>query len=302
METMVAPPVGVASTGPDRLATDRLRGAASWLSGGLAIVSAVAGAATFFVPGVLRGTAVMNGSARGTALVVLCLAAPVVVASMLVAGRGSALALVVWLGAIAYLLYNSVLFLLATPFNSLFLLYAAMFALGVWSAAVVLHTVDVDAFAARFAPTLPALMIATYLGIVAGLNALAWLARVVPALFTSGDPEFLAGTGLTTNPIYAQDLAFWVPLTAVAAVLLWRRRPWGLVLAGALLTMGVIEAIGVAVDQAFGHAADPASPVASATMVPAFLVLAVIELAVLVVYQRHLHPRWPDRSIHSVPR
>jgi hypothetical protein len=289
MAIMVAPPVRDAvSTGPDREALVRQRGAASWLSGGLAIVSAVAAAATFLVPGVLRGTAVMNGSARGTALVVLCVAVPLLVASMLVAGRGSARALVVWLGAIAYLLYNAVLFLFATPFNSLFLLYAAMFALAVWSAAVVLHTLDVDAFAARFAPTLPARAIATFLGAVAGLNALAWLVQVVPALITGGDPAFLAGTGLTTNPIYAQDLAFWVPLMAVAAVLLWRRRPWGLVLTGALLTMGVIEAVGVAVDQAFGHAADPASSVASATLVPAFLVLALIELAVLVVYQRHL--------------
>lgn len=262
--------------------------AAYWLSGALATAAALAGATTFFVPGVLRGTAVMNGSARGTALVVLGLSVPVLALSMLAAGRGSARAVVTWLGAVGYLLYNAVLFLLATPFNSLFLVYVAMFALSTWSAAIVLHRMDVPAFAARFDRALPARAIATFLAAVAALNALAWLVRVVPALFSRGTPTFLVGTGLTTNPVYVQDLAFWVPLMAVGATWLWQRRDWGLVLAAALLTMGVIEGIGVAVDQWFGHAADPASPVASVAIVPVFALLALVELVPLLLYHRHL--------------
>ena len=39
-------------------------GPAYWISGALALVTAVATALTFFVPDVLRGTAVMNGSGR----------------------------------------------------------------------------------------------------------------------------------------------------------------------------------------------------------------------------------------------
>jgi hypothetical protein len=265
--------------------------AAYWISGSLTVVAAVAAAATFFIPGVLRGPAVMNGSARGTALVVLCVAVPVLALSMAIARRGSVRMLVTWLGAVGYLLYNAVLFLTATPFNSLFLLYTAMFALATWAAAVVLHGTDVHAFAARFGAQLPVRGLAAYLWVVAALNALAWLVRVVPALFSGEPPEFLAGTGLTTNPIYVQDLAFWVPLMIVAAVWLWRRQAWGYLLAGALLTMGVIESVGIAVDQAFGHAADPASSVASAAMVPVFAVLAVVELAALLVYHRHLDRR-----------
>lgn len=44
------------------------------LSGALALVAAAAAAGTFFIPGVLRGPAVMNGSARGTGLVVIAVA------------------------------------------------------------------------------------------------------------------------------------------------------------------------------------------------------------------------------------
>jgi len=265
--------------------------AAFWVSVALAAVAATAAAATLFGSDVLRGTAVMNGSARGTALVALFVAVPILALSMVVAERGSARAVVAWLGAVTYLLYNAVLFLLATPFNQLFPLYCAMFALAVWSAATLLHRMDVPAFASRFGPRLPARALAAYLGAVAVLNGLAWLVQVVPAVLSSQPPAFLAGTGLTTNPIYVQDLAFWIPLIAVTAVWLWGRQAWGLVIAGALLTHSVIESVGVAVDQGFGHAADPASPVASAAAVPMFAALAVIGLVPVYFYYRHLGRR-----------
>ncbi len=91
--------------------------------------------------------------------------------------------------------------------------------------------------------------------------------QVVPAVLSGDPPPFLAGTGLPTNPVYVPDLAFWLPLAAAAATWLWRRRPWGYLVVGGLLTMWVIESVGVAVDQWFGHAADPASTVASAAVV-----------------------------------
>lgn len=120
----------------------RRGGAAYWLSGLLAATAAANGLLAFLVPGVLRGTAVMNGSARGTALVMLLLGIPVLAASMALARAGSARAVLAWLGAAAYLLYNSVLFVFATPFNRLFLLDVAMLALAAWSVGVLLWQTD----------------------------------------------------------------------------------------------------------------------------------------------------------------
>lgn len=254
------------------------------------MVAAVAAATTFLVPGVLNGTAVMNGSARGTALVVLVVAVPALVVSMLAAARGWVAAVIVWLGATAHLLYNGVLFLFATPFNRLFLLYCAMFALSVWTAISVLRAIDVPAFAAaQVGRALPARAIASYLWVIAALNALVWLARVVPATFNGTPPAFLEGTGLPTNPVYVQDLSFWIPLMVVSAFWLWRRRAWGYVLGGALLVWGPIESVSIAVDQAFGHTADPASTVASVAIVPVFVALALVGLVPLLFYFRNLH-------------
>jgi len=54
--------------------------------------------------------------------------------------------------------------------------------------------------------------------------------------------------------------------------------------AGYVLTMDVMESVGIAIDQAFGHAADPASSAASAAVVPVFAVLAAIGLVPLFFY------------------
>jgi hypothetical protein len=225
-----------------------------WLSGALALVAAAAAAATFFLPGVLRGPAVMNGSARGTALVVLVVAVPALLLSMRAAAAGSVRALIVWTGAITYIAYQAVLFLFATPFNQLFLLYLAMFTFSFWSVVSILGQVDLESLRARFSPELPVHGLATYALIIVVLNALAWLRNVVPGVLSSTPPSWLDGTGMSTNPIYVQDLAFWLPLTAIAAILLFRRRPWGYLAVGSILTYWVIESVGVAVDQSFGHA------------------------------------------------
>jgi hypothetical protein len=223
--------------------------------------------------------------------VVLVVAVPALVAGMGVTARGSARGPVLWLGAAGYLLYNAVMFAFATPLNRFFLLYVAMLALALWSVGVVLRATDVRSMADRTSPRLPARAIAGYVWVVVFLNALAWLGRIVPALYR-GDPQSLVeGIGVATNPVYVQDLAGWLPVAAVAAWWLWRRRPAGVLVVGAVLTMWVIEGLSVAVDQWFGHAADPGSPVASAVMTPVFAVVALVGLMPLVALVRRVDAR-----------
>ena len=259
-----------------------------WISVAAAVMSGVASGLTLFSPDVLRGPAVMNGSGRGTALVALFVAVPTLAGSMVIVSRGAVRPVISWLGATAYLLYNSVLFLLITPFNQLFLLYVAMFALSFWNLVAVLRAMDVPAFARRYGSRFPARAIAVVLAVIATLNALAWLRNVVPAVFSTASPQFLAGTGLTTNPIYVQDLSFWIPLTFVSSVWLWQKQAWGFVNVGALLVFGLIESIGIAVDQWMGSAADPASTVASAVFTPIFAAVAAVTLIPLFFYFKNL--------------
>lgn len=262
----------------------------SWL---LAVVTVAATVPTILLPDVLRGPAAMNGSARGTALVMLVGAVPLLVGSMVATRRGSTRGVVLWLGAIAYLAYNGVMLLLGTPFNALFLLYDAILGLSIWAAITLLHRIDVDGVAARFTPGLRARPVAVFVWVIVALNTLVWLRGLLPGLVADGEPEFLQGTGLTTFPTYVQDFAFWLPLFTVAAWWLWQRQAWGLLLAPAVMAYFVLEAVGVAVDQAWGHSADPASTVVSLELVPGFAVLALLCTIVLAHLLRHLdpHPR-----------
>lgn len=283
----------VAHNGAQRL--DRViapAGVSYRLSAALALTATASSLPTYFAGGLLTGPAAMNGSARGTALVVLVIAVPMLVLSMRAAARGSARALMIWLGAAGYLLYNAVMFLFATPFNELFLLYVAMLSLAVWSVVAVLVSIDIDALGRRFSPELPVKALAVYTWVVVALNTVAWLGTIGPAI-VSGDPSFLDGTGMTTNPVFVQDLAIWLPMLAVAAAWLWRRQPWGIALVGLGLVYWVIESISIAVDQWYGATADPSSSVVATSLVPVFAGLALIGSIPLFILLRNLD-RQPD--------
>lgn len=261
---------------------------ALWLSGALLLITDVASGLTFFGDGILTGPAAMNGSARGTALVLLFVVTPVMAVAMALAVRGSVRSVVVWLGALAAMLYNAQMFLYATPFNQLFPLYVAMLALSVWSTVALLAHGAVALVAERTSPAMPVRTIAGYVWTIAALNTVLWLRAIIPAISSDTPGSVLDGTGLTTNPVFVQDLALWLPLAAIGALWLWERRPWGYPVVGAMLAFWVLESITIGVDQWFGSQADPASTVVSTSMTPAFGVLALIGLVPLWVFLQRL--------------
>ncbi|MCU1574660.1 MAG: hypothetical protein JWO93_2742 [Micrococcaceae bacterium] len=273
--------------------------AAYRLSGALAIVALVASTASFLIPDILGGPPVAQGNLRGTALVIMVLAVPAVVAAMFFTRRDSARALVVWLGALAYIIYQSVLFLFATPFNRLFLIYVAMLSLAFWSIAVIVRKVDIAAFRSRFDRLLPVRGIAVYVAVLAVLNTVVWLRTVIPAVLSEQPASFLEGSGVTTNPVFVQDLAIWLPVLVCGAWWLWNRQPLGELVVGAMLVMLVLEAIGVATDQWFGASADPGTPFASMDVIPLFLLLAVGGSVPLFFHLKHLDTA--DRSTPVAP-
>jgi hypothetical protein len=277
---------------PGRPATVRAGLLPYALSGALAFVAALSAGFSFFLPRVLTGAEVGNGNLRGTALVMLLLGVPTLLTAMVGTARGSTRWLVVWLGTLGYLLYQAVLFCFATPLNVLFLCYVAYLGLAVWSIVTLFPAVDQRAFGSRLSVGMPSRSVAAFALAIAVMNAAAWFAAIVPALLGSDPASLMKGTGLLTNPVYVQDLAVWLPLLTVAAVACWHQRVWGLLVTGAMLVMLTLEGIGVATDQWFGSRADPTSPAASMSVVPAFAALAVVTGTVLALYLHNI-----DRSV-----
>jgi hypothetical protein len=243
----------------ERAAKNRGLALAYRLSFVLAVVATVTSAAGLLFPGIFRDPAMTVGNARGTALIVVVVAVPALVVSMILAARGSLRARIVWAGALAYVLYNSVFFAFAVAFNVLFLVYVAMFSLALWSLVALLVRMDADGLGARFAPGTPVRPVAAYLLIIAALFAAVWLKDILPAIAANATPAALEGTKMLTSPVHVMDLSITLPMCVLAGIWLWRRRPWGYVLSGALLTMLVIEAASIATDQVFGYLQDPAA-------------------------------------------
>jgi hypothetical protein len=256
---------------------------------GLAGAAALAGLLTL-VPGVLHGPAVMNGSAAGTALVVLVVSVPTLLTGVTLTLADAWLGPVLWLGALGALTYNAVMFAFATPFNQAFLAYEAMLGLGIAGLVTLLRSLDRGTVTDRYTARRRARFAAPYIAVVAVANAVLWLSGVLPAVARDTAP-FLRGTGLTTNPVYVQDLAFWLPAALLVAWWLWRGHRWAGLLAGGLLVFWLLEAVTVAVDQWLGSAADPSSDVATRGATYLFLGLGAVGALVLVGYLRALHDR-----------
>ena len=255
------------------------------LSIALAMVGGLTAALTFFLPDVLTGPPVTNGNARGTALVMLALATPALVFSIWWELRGSWRARFLWLGSLFYLGYNAFLLLFLTPFNSLFLLYVAMQSLALFSI-FALVTARRGVPIGGQVDRIPVRALAVFVWTIVALNVLAWLRVVVPAVFSDDPTSFLDGLGVATNAIYVQDLVVWLPLMTLAGWWMWNHRPLGVLLTGSWLAFGILEGIGIAVDQWFGHQADPASPHASIEVIPMMIALAVVNLIGLYFYLR----------------
>lgn len=279
----------VTAPSPTSSASSTLR-TATRLALATAVVATLAGVWTAVDPGLLHGPAAMRGSARGTALVLVVVAVPLLLASVWWARRGAGTALLTWGGALLYVLYNAVLLLFLTPFNGAFLAYVALLGTAGWSVGYLLAVPELWSVGAALAAGPRVRLVAGYTGVVVVLNAGAWLARVVPALDDPFPTPMLEGTGVTTNAIYVQDLAIWLPLAAVGALWLARRRPAGAVVVGALLTLWVVESVSIGVDQWWGASADPTSPVVSKALVPPFLVLALVGLVPLLALLRGSPP------------
>lgn len=272
-----------------------------WVSSGLAVVAAVSASLTFFLPDVLTGPAVTTGNARGTALVMMVAGVPVLVLSMLGATGGSWRSHIVWLGIVSYLTYNAFLLLFGTPLNSLFLLYVATFSLGLFSLGTLVHATEPRAVSDQLVD-LPRRGLAIYVWTIVGLNALVWLRGIVPTIGAAEPTAALEDLGLTTNPSWVQDLAFWLPMAAIAAAWLWLRKPWGYVLVGGWLVYTLIESVGIAVDQLFGYAADPTTQHATLAGAVMFGILALVSLIPVYFYfrPRRAHSRLPvDLGVHT---
>jgi hypothetical protein len=139
-------------------------------------------------------------------------------------------------GTLAYFLYTYGSYAMLVSFNSLFLLYVALFSLSLFAFILSITAIDVATIPAHFSNKLPRKSIGVFLFVLASFLVMAWLGRIVPALLNGKPPVGLENS--TTLVIQVLDLGLLVPLCYLGGVLLLKRLPWGYLLASIVLFKG----------------------------------------------------------------
>jgi hypothetical protein len=208
----------------------------------------------------------------------LALGFPLLAIAAWFVARGSLVATFVWLGALLNLMYAYVIYAVAVHFGPLFLPYVATLSLASWAFIGGVGALDREAIVARFDRARPARWTAALLVGVAAVFALLWLAQIVPATLQGELPQELVDTGLVTNPVHVLDLGFFLPITLLTGVWLWRDADRAWRLAPILLTAMPLIGAGILAIMAFDYADGNHAVVAPASAIALLTALQVAAL------------------------
>lgn len=236
--------------------------------------------ANLLLPHIYRDPAVVLPQNLGTDVVTLCVAIPLLGLAAGAMRDGSLRARLLWLGGLGYLVYAYGMYALGVRWNPLFLAYLTLFSLSFF--ALVIGFLGTDAAVVRARATrVPVRSVAAYLIAIAVLVSALWLREEVAALLSGTVPPSVQQFEAPTNIVHVFDLGLVLPAMVIAAVLLLRDRPWGYVLAGALLIKASTIGLWVAVMIWFSARVGVGTPPAYTAF---FLALTVVGVALSWVF------------------
>ena len=209
----------------------------------IAFVMAVAS-----VAGLLNGTGVYPGlEAKMLPLFVgqdalnLIVALPALLGAIWLARRGSLIGLLLWPGALFYVLYDYGYYVLGAPFNAFFLPYIALMTVSGYTIIGIMASIDGEAVRERLAGTVPSRLVGGVLVAIALLFVALWTAMTLSALSGGGTLDNIA------HVVVIMDLTIQLPALFVGGILLWRREPLGYIAAVGLLLQAGTYLIGLSI-------------------------------------------------------
>jgi hypothetical protein len=249
------------------------------MGGLIALMLAVTAGAGVFIPHFYAPFAVKPDLVAALLVqdTVSFLAAPILVAAMMAAARGSRRGLVIWGAVLVYTAYYYAFYVFDNFYTVLYPLYLAIMGLSVYSLIALLAGVDLAVFARGVDVRMPVRTLAAIL-LVALLFVPIWGSML------AHDIEMQQPRSVAL--VFVLDLCFLLPAIAFAAVQLWQRRPFGYLVSGILLIKAAVSGILLTVGTLWGAQLGLSFAVEELGM---YLFLAVAGSAGVVLYLRHLH-------------
>jgi len=169
---------------------------------------------------------------------------PILLGSMWLARRGSVIGLLLWPGALFYVLYAYMPYVVGAPFTALFFVHVGLVTLSGFTIIGILVSIDANEVRRRLARA-PARSVGGALVVIA---LLAYVGLIELAVSALGDPATEAGT----RPLAVADWVVGTPVLLVGGLLLWGRAAIGYVVAPGLLLVsglgGAVFAIAAVID------------------------------------------------------
>ncbi len=224
---------------------------------------------------------------RGNDLVTLLVAAPVLAVAMLASRRrDSSASVLVWLGMLHYGVYNYAYYSFGAAFSGVFLLHVAALVASIGGLLMLGTSIDAGRAARGVAGGTRGRVIAVFTTFVGVALVAAWGGLSLRFAVTGTLPANVMPPS-AVHLVYAIDLSLLAPVFVVAGVLLWRREPWGAVLAVAINASGAVYlAVLWAVGGFQANAGIPGTTWLSPVAIGSVLACLSATLALLV----HPHP------------
>lgn len=144
-------------------------------------------------------------------------------------------------GLLFYFCYVYAMAMTGNSFNPLFLVYVLIVALTSVAFFINLNSIDVKHLPDQMSARFPRRLFIGFTFVVSAVLIILWVGRIIPIMVNDRFPPEIAG--LNTLPSQAFDLGMVVPVMLSSGVFLWRRSPWGYLLAGVSITHGLMMCI-----------------------------------------------------------
>jgi hypothetical protein len=168
----------------------------------------------------------------------LLIGLPILLGSMGLTRRGELLGLLLWPGALFFVLYNYIVYLFAMPLNGAFLLHLSLVTVSVYTIIGLVASIDGEAIRQRLTGAVPERIAG---GVLAGLGLLFFL-RVIGILVDVLISQ--ASVAETELALHVADFTM-SPALVIGGMLLWQRREFGYVIGLGLLFQASMLFIGL---------------------------------------------------------
>jgi hypothetical protein len=213
-------------------------------------------------------------------VITLFLAVPLLLTSLWLVRRGSVRGLLVWMGTLFYLAYAYSFAVLGTWLAPLFLVYVAIVSMSAYSLIFVLVSTDAEAVRACFSAQTPVRWAGGFLMLVSLLLGTTWVVMIAGDTLSGTQPKS------TLFVIWPLDLVIALPAVFWGGMWLWRRQPLGYVVGGIVLMKAAAEGLGLVAQTVVTLIMSGIGD----DILPAYAVIGVGGLVLLVLYLRNLGP------------